>query len=162
MASPFSKNIHVNYIFTRKYTEFEMFWNLLNILLVHWHRQSSQDASIPHNYWFHNRKMLQNNLKIVRKGKCILKEQPFVYVLKSKYRKERCDYCFKSGASWVLFFFTFFCDDYKTDVLYFKLRFCYLFTAEKCSSVLAVNMFTIVIVTAKQVRGLFIRRNVCV
>lgn len=104
MASPFSKNIHVNYIFTRKYTEFGMFWNLLNILLVHWHRQSSQDASIPHNYWFHNRKMLKNNLKIVRKGKCILKEQPFVYVLKSKYRKERCDYCFKSGASWVLFF----------------------------------------------------------
>lgn len=47
--------------------------------------------------------MLKNSSKMIRKGKCILKEQPFVYVLKSKYRKERCDHCFKTGPSWVLF-----------------------------------------------------------
>ncbi|XP_031626334.1 histone-lysine N-methyltransferase SMYD3 [Contarinia nasturtii] len=41
--------------------------------------------------------MLKNNLKIIRKGKCILKEQPFVYVLKSKYRTDRCDSCLKTG-----------------------------------------------------------------
>ncbi|KAJ6634633.1 Histone-lysine N-methyltransferase SMYD3 [Pseudolycoriella hygida] len=30
----------------------------------------------------------------IRKGTCILTEQPFVYALKSRYRQERCDFCF--------------------------------------------------------------------
>lgn len=29
----------------------------------------------------------------IKKGDCILKENPFVFVLKSKFRTERCDYC---------------------------------------------------------------------
>lgn len=44
---------------------------------------------------------MKNNLKMIRKGKCILKEEPFVYVLKSKYRTERCDQCLKTGNLWV-------------------------------------------------------------
>lgn len=36
---------------------------------------------------------MKNKGQLIRKGKCILKEKPFVYVLKSKYRTERCDYC---------------------------------------------------------------------
>lgn len=30
----------------------------------------------------------------IRSGTCILTEKPFVYALKSKYRQERCDFCF--------------------------------------------------------------------
>lgn len=52
----------------------------------------------------HSWDMLKNNLKMIGKGKCILKEQPFVYVLKSKYRKEMCDFCLKTGISWVFCF----------------------------------------------------------
>lgn len=44
---------------------------------------------------------MNGTYKFVRKGKCILKEKPFVYVLKSKYRTERCDFCFSTGPKWV-------------------------------------------------------------
>ncbi|XP_026481492.1 histone-lysine N-methyltransferase SMYD3-like [Ctenocephalides felis] len=32
--------------------------------------------------------------EIIKRGTCILTEKPFVYALNSKYRKERCDFCF--------------------------------------------------------------------
>lgn len=32
--------------------------------------------------------------KSVKKGEVLLKESPFVYVLKSTLRHERCDFCF--------------------------------------------------------------------
>lgn len=44
---------------------------------------------------------MKNSFKIERKGKCILKEKPFVYVLKSKYRTERCDFCLNIGPKQV-------------------------------------------------------------
>ncbi|GAB0092961.1 histone-lysine N-methyltransferase SMYD3 [Sergentomyia squamirostris] len=33
----------------------------------------------------------------IERGTCILTEKPFVHVLKSRYRRERCDHCFASG-----------------------------------------------------------------
>ncbi|KAG4070194.1 hypothetical protein HA402_003884 [Bradysia odoriphaga] len=33
----------------------------------------------------------------IRKGTCILTEKPFVFALKSRYRQERCDFCFAEG-----------------------------------------------------------------
>lgn len=30
----------------------------------------------------------------IPRGKCVLTEKPFVYALKSKYRTDRCDFCF--------------------------------------------------------------------
>ncbi|XP_063709735.1 histone-lysine N-methyltransferase SMYD3-like [Culicoides brevitarsis] len=42
-----------------------------------------------------------NNMKlknqVFKRGTCILTEEPFVHVLKSKYRKERCDSCLSLG-----------------------------------------------------------------
>lgn len=35
----------------------------------------------------------KENPKYIKKGDVILKEQPFVFALKSKYREERCDWC---------------------------------------------------------------------
>ncbi|XP_055380486.1 histone-lysine N-methyltransferase SMYD3 isoform X2 [Condylostylus longicornis] len=40
--------------------------------------------------------MPKKDLKIKR-GTCILTEEPFCYILKSKFRKERCDYCLQQG-----------------------------------------------------------------
>uniref|UniRef100_A0A1B6DNR1 MYND-type domain-containing protein n=1 Tax=Clastoptera arizonana TaxID=38151 RepID=A0A1B6DNR1_9HEMI len=34
---------------------------------------------------------------VIKKGETILTEKPFVYILNSKFRNERCDYCLESG-----------------------------------------------------------------
>ncbi|XP_059611388.1 histone-lysine N-methyltransferase SMYD3 isoform X2 [Phlebotomus argentipes] len=39
---------------------------------------------------------MKNKVQSLKQGSCILTEKPFVHVLKSKYRKERCDHCFAS------------------------------------------------------------------
>jgi len=39
---------------------------------------------------------MRSKSSTVKKGTCILSEEPFVYVLRSKYRKERCDFCLKT------------------------------------------------------------------
>lgn len=38
-------------------------------------------------------KMKQPTIKTIKRGDRILTEKPFAFVLKSKYRKERCDNC---------------------------------------------------------------------
>lgn len=40
---------------------------------------------------------MKNKSLLLKRGTCILTETPFVHVLKSKYRTERCDYCFTPG-----------------------------------------------------------------
>lgn len=96
--------------------------------------------------------------KLVPKGKCILQEKPFVYVLKSMYRTDRCDHCL-SGA-WVIFNFIVDSRRWQTNPFAFFLYFsafslCVLpfATVGKCWSVPAANMCFIVIVNVRKRRG---------
>lgn len=40
-------------------------------------------------------KLRKENAKEYKKGAVLLTEKPFAFVLKSKLKSERCDYCFK-------------------------------------------------------------------